>query len=367
MTFIDWFAGIGGFRKGMEDAGHKCVGFCEWDKYAVMSYTAMHLATPEQLDYLKKLSMRKRQEEITKEEYKNGEWYADDIRRVDARSMPQADCWGFGAPCQDFSNAYTKRQGLDGSRSSLVREVFRLLKEIREDDRPEWIIYENVKGMLSSNRGFDFLAILLEMDECGYDIEWELLNSKDFGIPQNRERVYTIGHLRRYGEQKVFPLAEFCEADSTDERYRVLCTNTIQGINKLSRGIYVIGGETDFLIAKVNGYHALSKSETLCQPEQDNVQIMDESISSKDFLMFKKLIGRQRKNTVDHLLSGERKIRKLTPRECFRLQGWTDGYIDRAMMVNSDSQLYKQAGNGVTVNVVEAIAKRIAVTKERIG
>ena len=83
--------------------------------------------------------------------------------------------------------------------------------------------------------------------------------------------------------------------------------------------------------------------------------------------MLDKLIGRRRENAVDHLLNSEWKIRKLTPRECFRLQGWTDDYIDRAMMVNSDSQLYNQAGNGVTVNVVEAIAKRISVTKERIG
>lgn len=267
MTFIDWFAGIDGFRKGMEDAGHKCVGFCEWDKYAVMSYTAMHLATPEQLDYLKKLPMRKRQEEITKEEYRNGEWYADDIRRVDARSMPQADCWCFGAPCQDFSIAFTDRRGLDGSRSSLIREIFRLLREVREEDRPRWLIYENVKGMLSSNRGFDFLAILLEMDEIGYDIEWELLNSKDFGLPQNRERVYVIGHRRGQCTEKVFPLAEFYPKDSEDEGYGVLCTNTIQGINKLSRGVYVIapGIKTQksdhSLFAKINGYHPIEDGD----------------------------------------------------------------------------------------------------------
>ena len=245
MKFIDWFAGVGGFRRGMELAGHECVGFCEWDKYAVMSYTAMHLVTDEQLEHLKALPFKERQTEILKEEYRNGEWYADDIRRVDAGSVPAAECWCFGAPCQDFSNAYTARKGLDGSRSSLVREVFRLLREMREDDRPEWIIYENVKGMLSSNRGFDFLAILLEMDECGYDIEWQLLNSKDFGVPQNRERVYTVGHLRRYGERKVFPLAEFCEENGADERHRILCAYTIQGINKLSRGIYAINRQTD--------------------------------------------------------------------------------------------------------------------------
>lgn len=284
MRFIDWFAGVGGFRRGMELAGHQCVGFCEYDKFAVMSYTAMHLASPEQLERLAKMPMKERQVEILKEEYRSGEWYADDIRRVDAGDIPRADCWCFGAPCQDFSNAYTARRGLDGDRSSLVREIFRLVREMREEDRPEWLIYENVKGMLSSNRGFDFLAILLELDECGYDIEWQILNSKDFGVPQNRERVYTVGHLRRYGERKVFPLAELCEADDTDEGHGVLHTNTIQGVNKLSRGVYVIDRQTDrqTLIAKVNGYHPFDKSETLCRPAQGQILTKDESTTQED-------------------------------------------------------------------------------------
>lgn len=215
MKFIDLFAGIGGFRRGMELAGHECVGFCEFDKYAVMSYTMMHLTTPEQREYIKSIpaplkkngepNLKKRQQEILKEEYRNGEWYSNDIRNVDAGSVPKADCWCFGAPCQDFSIA-GKRAGLDGDRSSLIREVFRILREIEEEDRPEWLIYENVKGMLSSNRGFDFLEILLTMDELGYDIEWQLFNSKDWGVPQNRERVYTIGHLRSRGSTKIFPL-----------------------------------------------------------------------------------------------------------------------------------------------------------------
>ena len=107
--------------------------------------------------------------------------------------------------CQDFSIA-GKRAGLEGDRSSLVGEIFRLLWEAREEDRPEWLIYENVKGMLSSNRGFDYFHILSEMDRGGYDIEWELFNSKDYGVPQNRERVYTVGHLRRFGSRKIFPI-----------------------------------------------------------------------------------------------------------------------------------------------------------------
>ncbi len=189
----------------MELAGHRCIGFCEWDKFATASYTSMHLMTDKQREYLSTLSLKKRRKVILENEYRNGEWYADDIRGVDAGSMPTADCWCFGAPCQDFSVA-GKRAGLDGDRSSLVREVFRILREIEEKNRPEWIIYENVKGMLSSNKGFDFLEILLAMDELGYDFEWQIFNSKDWGVPQNRERVYTIGHLRRYGGRKILPI-----------------------------------------------------------------------------------------------------------------------------------------------------------------
>lgn len=149
MKFIDFFAGIGGFRRGMELAGHECVGFCEWDKFAVASYTSMHLITEEQRKHLATLPFKERQKEIRKEEYRNGEWYAENIMDVQAAELPDADCWCFGAPCQDFSIA-GKRAGLDGNRSSLVREIFRLLNELPKKDRPEWLIYENVKGMLLS-------------------------------------------------------------------------------------------------------------------------------------------------------------------------------------------------------------------------
>lgn len=189
----------------MEAAGHECVGFCEYDEHAVASYTSMHLITDEQREYLATLPMNKRKKEILKEEYRNGEWYAKDIRHVNGVGLPRADIWCFGAPCQDFSVAGA-RKGLDGDRSSLVREVFRILAELKEEDRPEWLVYENVKGMLSSNQGRDYLAILMELDELGYDAEWNLINSKDHGVPQNRERVYTVGHLRRCGRSEVFPV-----------------------------------------------------------------------------------------------------------------------------------------------------------------
>ena len=113
VTFIDYFAGLGGFRLGMEQAGHKCVGFCEADKFAVMSYTSMHLITDEQRKYLATLPLKERQKEILKEQYRNGEWYSDDIRRVNAGNPPpRADCWCFGAPCFVAGTLITTHRGL---------------------------------------------------------------------------------------------------------------------------------------------------------------------------------------------------------------------------------------------------------------
>lgn len=204
MKFIDFFSGVGGFTRGLELAGHECIGHCEFDKFAEASYRAMHTATAEQLKHLASLPKHKRQKEILKDEYLNGEWYEQDIRAVRAANMPVADCWTFGAPCQDFSIA-GRRAGLEGERSSLVREIFRILEETDEANKPAWLIYENVKGMLSASRGLDFLSILAEMDRLGYDAEWQIVNSRWY-VPQNRERVYVVGHYRGRSGKQVFPV-----------------------------------------------------------------------------------------------------------------------------------------------------------------
>ena len=112
LTFIDFFAGIGGFRKGLENAGHKCIGFCEFDKFAVASYTSMHLITDEQRKYLFSLDFKTRQKEILKEEYRNGEWYCDDIKKVNSRNIPKADCWCFGSPCFVAGTLITTNNGM---------------------------------------------------------------------------------------------------------------------------------------------------------------------------------------------------------------------------------------------------------------
>ena len=491
MRFIDFFAGVGGFRSGLELAGHKCVGFCEWDKYATASYTSMHLITDKQREYLSTLTLKKRQKEILKDEYRNGEWYSNDIRNVDAGSLPATDCWTFGAPCQDFSIA-GKRAGLSGDRSSLIHEIFRLLEEQEEQDRPEWLIYENVKGMLSSNRGLDYLSILSEMDRLGYDIEWQNINSKWF-VPQNRERIYTVGHLRRYGRRKILPITGADGENSIQQlghkeaerenpnAYRVYspnglspCLGTMQGGGRepsIAFPCFV-----DMTIGK--GVNLTENARTLCARYQKGmtnhegttsgiaIKIIGEVNSSQDGQVHdvsgiakchsaghnnspkvaipvltpdraeKRQNGRRFKEngepmftltaqdrhgvaidlkafssktrgqpfrygyaaTLDHNCNQgiiipvdnqkdtkcgnaiyiempdgfiiyaiwyEKEhcyiaVRKLTPKECFRLQGWTDDYFEKAAFVNYDSQLYMQAGNGVTVDVVYAIGKKIA-------
>ena len=462
MKFIDLFAGIGGFRRGMELAGHECVGFCEWDKYATASYISMHLITNKQREYLSTLDLKKRQKEILKDEYKNGEWYSNDIRNVDAGSVPKADCWCFGAPCQDFSIA-GKRAGLNGDRSSLVREVFRIIGEIEEKSRPEWIIYENVKGMFSSNRGFDYLEILLAMDGLGYDCEWQLFNSKDWGVPQNRERVYTVGHLRSRGAAKIFPITGADGENCIQQLGNYLPTRTranpnqgrnysIEGIapclNKMDGGcrepsvaipffmdLNMGAGikETEFARCLQSRYQKgittfkggiSGVSIPVLTPDRVNKHQNGRRFKEDGEPMFT-LTGQDRhgvgvsvydmhnKSVRDDGLCGTLTssgntstthcgsfgviipvsndknessgiyvrfsdelivyaiwyekyqcyiaIRKLTPKECFRLQGWTDDYFEKAQFVNSDSQLYKQAGNGVTVNVVYEIGSRIPI------
>ena len=800
MEIIDWFAGIGGFRRGMELAGHECVGFCEFDKFATASYTSMHLITDEQREYLATLSLKQRQKEILKEEYRNGEWYANDIRAVCARDIPRADCWCFGAPCflpgtlitthrglvpieeiqtndyvlthrnrfqkvtkpmvnvkrgiytlkvqgspetkvtgnhrffvrdkkriwnndlrryeiavsepywkevekfdgneliqfpvnpnsvncydltqeecwllgryvadgyirngerkdrpsnnekvifcigkekeEDFNNhvksvemyvseertvnkhitgnkklfslcskcgkgaenkmipqfimdlpkdmlksfidgylcgdgsfadgvwkassiskkliyqlgqcilkvycvgysifycerpkqyiiegrtvnqhdtwqinfrlnsknhlwkytdgslwmpvreieynpkqksivynmevendnSYTannmgvhncqdfsvagKRAGLDGDRSSLIREIFRLLEEQEEQGRPEWLIYENVKGMLSSNRGLDYLSILSEMDRLGYDCEWQNINSSWF-VPQNRERIYTIGHLRRFGQRKILPIERADGENSVSIMghrkgfNRNLQTFSPNGITEaLSTcrgggrehhvGIKVIGttnpnrhSSNDIL--DTDGITGALTSHDKHEPKQVGIKIKDDFLLSGNNYNQCKVVhgngsisrtligsghagnepkvaipiidvgriskgqnGKRMKENGEPMFTltaqdrhgvgvGTQEtipkqgdgiyvqmsegfivyavwyekeqcyitVRKLTPKECFRLQGWTDDYFERAAFVNSDSQLYKQAGNGVTVNVVYEIGKRI--------
>lgn len=387
MKFIDFFAGIGGFRRGMELAGHECVGFCEFDKFATASYISMHLLTEEQRKTLEDIPIKKRQKEILKEEYRNGEWYANDIRRVYAGDIPKADCWCFGFPCQDISVA-GKQAGFQGNRSSLFFRVMYLVGQLKEEDKLTYLFIENVKNLLSVNGGWDFARLLIEMEQWGYDAEWQVLNSKDFGVPQNRERCFIIGHLRGRSTTKVFPI------EGTDGKNSVSLNlfGCLNGRNSQRDRVYSDdglaptistkpGGNTEPKIAipvltpdraekRQNGRRFKDNGEpmfTLTRADIHGVAIEPTGFNCVPNRTCSQGIFVQVSEELTIYAVWYEKyqcyiaIRKLTSRECFRLQGWSDDYFNKAQFVNSDSQLYKQAGNGVTVTVIEVIARKMNV------
>lgn len=230
MRFFDFFAGIGGFRLGMEMAGHECVGHCEIDKYADMSYRAMH-------------------------NVKESEVFFDDIRTVNAADMPECECYCGGFPCQSFSIA-GKRGGFSDTRGTLFFEIMRLAKE----RRPEFIFLENVKGLLNHDGGDTFETIVRTMVELGYGVEWEVLNSKNFGVPQNRERVFIIGHLGGPSRRQIFPIGscgpETAQLQGQRDSNRIVSNTLDTRIEANTRGTYIADRQTDRQIyLKVNGYH----------------------------------------------------------------------------------------------------------------
>ncbi|MEF7656214.1 DNA (cytosine-5-)-methyltransferase [Bacillus thuringiensis] len=217
LTFIDLFAGIGGFRLGMERAGHKCVGYVEWDKFARKSYEAIHNT--------------------------EGEWTVNDINDVNPREIPAADVWCFGFPCTDISIAGPQK-GLSGARSGLFYKTIELLKSQKEEDKPKYLFIENVKNLFSVNGGWDFARILISLDEAGYDAEWQLLNSKDFGVPQNRERVFIIGHSRNKCGREVFPIGgNNKEIDNVPGQQIYANTLTARYGSALGSGAYILERE----------------------------------------------------------------------------------------------------------------------------
>ncbi|EOJ96427.1 DNA cytosine methyltransferase [Enterococcus faecalis] len=395
MKFLDLFAGVGGFRLGMESAGHECIGFCEIDKFARTSYKAIHDTT--------------------------GEVEMHDITTISdefIRGIGSVDVICGGFPCQAFSIA-GKRKGFEDTRGTLFFEIARFASILR----PRYLFLENVKGLLNHERGATFETILRALDELGYDVEWQVLNSKYY-VPQNRERVFIIGHLRGERTRKVFPLERkngttaknnikpinnskktraLLNYDSTNRFYDVNgispCLNTMQGgdrepkiavvgnVNPSGSGmngqVYSSNGLAPTLTtnkgegAKIaipvltpdrvekrqNGRRFKDDGEemfTLTAQDKHGVAIIQKSRGYNDGGIYK-VAPTVTSNSwhENNFLKDSIRIRKLTPRECWRLQGFPDWAFDKAKEVNSDSQLYKQAGNSVTVPVIADIASRL--------
>ena len=374
MKFLDLFSGIGGFRLGLEQHGHECVGFCEIDKYARQSYKAIH-NTEGELEY----------HDITT--------VTDDQWR---ELKGTVDIIAGGFPCQAFSIA-GKRQGFeDETRGTLFFEIMRAAKQIQ----PPILFLENVKGLLNHDKGRTFRIILQAMDELGYDAEWQVLNSKDFGVPQNRERVFIIGHLRGAGGREIFPIGPadgttcvpieiIAHRDGYRRNTQVFApegiTETLDTGTGGGRGHYttvkvVEATKQGYAIAEegdsINFEQPNSKTRrgrvgkgiantltTGCNQGVLEPKIIDDQGRLKESYKQHDVVPKLRAQTHGNppkLYDGYR-IRKLTPLECWRLQGFPDNVFRKAEQVVSNSQLYKQAGNSVTVNVIAAIAEKLGI------
>lgn len=433
ILYFDMFAGVGGFRAGLTKAGgFTCIGHCEIDKYANSSYMAAH--APHE-----------------------SEVYYQDARIIDPNGMPDFDLLCAGFPCQSFSVA-GKRQGFADTRGALFFEIARILR----CKKPAYLLLENVPGLLSHDQGKTFSVILDTLCELGYCVEWAVLNSKDYGVPQSRRRVFIVGYINPGCAGKILPdgaanPATLMRVAGCKQGYTVYdskglaCTQTVNtgGLGK-GCGLYLVGfnrkggvtGElTEACTLQAGDFRGLNRNQTQnavfvdlsagsprvteqarCVTADygkaqmsnrkgemsgvltiDNGQLtMDNSKDANDsgksnYLLIKEATKRGYKeayngdsvylgypttnkrrarvgsafaHTLDTgssqgvVLKG--RIRRLMPRECFRLQGFPEDMIDRILAVTSDAQAYKQAGNSVTVNVVAAIGKRLRAVDEEV-
>ena len=314
--------------------------------------------------------------------------------------MPEFDLLCGGFPCQAFSLA-GHRRGFDDPRGTLFIELARLA----EARHPPYLLFENVPGLLSHDGGRTFAAFLDTLDRLGYSVEWQVLNSKDFGVPQSRRRVYLVGYLNARCRGKIFPFTEtagtsLVQVQSGSQGERIYSPDGTSC--SLTSGAGGFGGNTGLYAVGLPIKEATQKGYKMAYPG-DSIDLSYATIntrrgrvgksiahtlttdSTQGTLCFVDLnedpeytaISRcvtTRQDSGIHLHKREcsgvfqqGRIRRLTPRECLRLQGWQDDRIDKILPLHSDRQLYKQAGNGVTVNVVQAIGQRLAAVDREVN
>jgi len=310
INLLDLFSGIGGFHLGLERAGFKINSYnSEIDKYAIQVY---------------------------KHNFKDST-YVGSVTDIQGGELPRINGITFGSPCQDFSLA-GKRRGMSGERSSLILEAIRLIKECR----PDFFIWENVKGTFSSNNRQDFAAILQAFANIGgYRLEWQLLNTKWF-LPQNRERVYLVGYLGDGSRGQIFPIGESSgKVNELQGQQANTCTLTTR---------YEATGNGSYI----------TERKQYAQIKTNNSKGF-ETITEGDSLNYSNPNSKTRRGRVGKGVAQiVNAIRRLTPIECERLQGFPDNWTQEG--VNgpiSDTQRYKMCGNAVTVDVVKAVGERI--------
>lgn len=337
------FTGIGGFDLALQNLGHEVVGACEIDKYARSVF----------------------------EKHFKGVPIYNDATHLHEESLPHFDLLSGGFPCQAFSIA-GKRRGFDDTRGSLFFEIARLAKE----KRPSYLLLENVKGLLSHDKGQTFRTIISTLDEVGYDVEWQLLNSK-YHVPQNRERLFIIGHLRGKRRRQIFPLGDYDQ--KTDRKIKkvggysqgtsVYDTDGLAPTISACTHGYAIGN-----IAVVKDHDKLRKLDNISNCIDQNYWKGYDNHGQRTLIytaqqnqnMKQKIQNRDDTWTLSTsakdfgVMEGQR-IRRLTPKECERLQGFPDDWTKYGSdgSIISDTQRYKMCGNAVTVPVVEFIAKNL--------
>lgn len=361
IRFFDMFAGIGGFRSGLEQiGGFECVGHCEIDKYVNAAYCAMYET--------------------------EGEYYCADARTIDPGTMPDFDLICAGFPCQSFSVA-GKRLGFSDTRGTLFFEVAR----IAAAKRPPFLFLENVPGLLSHDGGRTLDTIFSALVEMGYHLEWCVLNSKYFGVPQQRRRLYIIGCLDSRCAGQIFPIRS---GDAPDLKQLIggpqgqrvydpkgiACTQCAgSGGWGGKTGLYFIDMNADPQITDVArcitakqdsgvSYHRGEHSAVLVEegpravlyPEKKKTRQNGRRFKEPDEPMF--TLTAQDRHGVIH----RGRVRKLMPIECWRLQGYTDEQFYKAQALGlADGHLYKMAGNSVTVPVISAIGQKIRMLNEK--
>ena len=400
IRFFDMFAGIGGFRSGLEAVGgFECVGYCEIDKYAKQAYEAIY---------------------DTK-----GERYFNDATKIEPRDLPDFEILTAGFPCQSFSQA-GNRCGFNDPRGTMFFEIAR----IAEAKKPKYLLLENVPGLLNHDSGRTFGTVIQTLDNLGFDVTWQVLNSADCGVAQSRRRVYIVGYNRERCWGEVLSFAQTSRKNALQitpgrQGERIYSSNGLSCT--LTSGSGGFGGMTglylieDFgLPIKVNtkvGFqmaypgdsietafmgknsrhsrvghkiaHTLTTVNTMAyffidlNPDPKLTELArcitaryDGGVSNRKgersgLFVEQELVDLEDKKFAVFLIDKKGKthigrIRKLTPLECWRLQGFTDEQFYKAQATGlSNSRLYKMAGNAVSVPVISAIGRKIKRVDER--
>lgn len=300
--FIDLFAGIGGIRLGFESVGGECVFSSEWDKFAQNTYEANFGERPD-----------------------------GDITLIDEKDIPNFDVLLAGFPCQPFSNAGLK-MGFEDTRGTLFFHIARIINH----HKPKIVFLENVKGLKSHNKGNTYRVIQSTLEEMGYNVYAQVLNAKDFGVPQNRERIYIVGFL-----------------DNVDFSFPKPLSKKIKVGDILEKDVPEKYTISDRLWAG----HQRRKKEHIEKGNGFGYSMFDENSPYTSTIS-----ARYYKDGSEILIKqDDQNPRKLTPREAARLQGFPDTF----KIVVSDNQAYKQFGNSVCVPVIKALSNQIKLSLEK--